>query len=396
MKKIFTSVILILIFCSTAVFGQSGEKDWLFNLSGVRWYYMWGLDLLPTGADLRVGYKGLSLFPGKDTIFQITAGAGYESFNLYRETDGAPALPLSNFEKKEFDSWIIKWEPGIRQGLLWNERLDKNLLEAFLFYRGRFDLYQDGRVIWGTSEADAENILSDLAAYKEALIFDDRNGILSNSLFTGIAVDNLTGNKLHRTREGVYAEASLEWNPKTGSASPWTNFDFLRLNASVKGFHTLYDAAEADEKNRFSVYLCDYFQTDYAFGDNVPMFVMQSIGGTVPRDGLGDKAIRGFERYTYDTAFKIVNNLEIRANLPALYYQNLVPGVLAYVDAGYYNGFEKDPGENKQGFLCSTGLGVYLDGFGIEYVRMYINFPLIGDRVDGKNYALDVNFSLHF
>ena len=386
---------LFVVFCGLQVQAEEKNSDFYWKLAGVRWYFLWGLDLLPTGVDITLGYKGFRILPGRDTLLQVTAGGGYESFNLYRYADGSPALPGSQFDKMEFNAWIFKWEPGIRQGFLWNRKLDRNLLEGFLFYRGRYDIYRDGRVIWGTPVAEAQQIVQEHTDYQAALVFVDSEGVWSNSLFTGISLDMMDGNKNHQTKQGFYGELSLEWDPYLPDAAWKTDVDFLRFNGTLKGFYTLFDAAPDREKNLFSVYAGDHFSVDYAAGHNIPMFVMQSFGGTRPRTGLG-RTLRGFEEYTYDTRFKMVNNIEIRANLPALRLKSAVPGVVSYFDSGYYSNYFGDPGVLKSGFLCSTGFGVYLNLLGVDYLRIYLHFPLVGERVDGKKMTVDVNLGLHF
>src|SRR5271157_870883 len=40
------------------------------------------------GADLGVGYRGLSLFPGQQTTFWVYGGGGYEGEHYYRDAAG--------------------------------------------------------------------------------------------------------------------------------------------------------------------------------------------------------------------------------------------------------------------------------------------------------------------
>jgi len=396
-RKIVTCLILAVLLVPFSLWGEEEKKesDFYFQLAKVRWYLFWGLDFLPTGADVTVGYKGLSLIPGRETMLQLTAGGGYDSLNLYRDSDGTPSLPGSMDPKWEFNGILLEWEPGIRQGIIWSDYFQRNLLETFLFYRGHYDIYMNGRVIWGTDEAEAALIRAEHLAYKDDLIFTDKEGVFSNSLFTGFTFDAMDENKDHKTKHGFYSEISLEWDPAIEKLPPKQDVDFLRLNFLARSFFTLYDAAPDREKNLFSLYLGENFSVDYATGTNIPMFVSQTFGGTKIREGLG-YYVRGFEKWSYDTQLKIVNNIELRANLPAIYFKNLVPGLVAYFDAGYYRGYFGDPGELKQGFLCATGVGFYLDLFGVEYFRLYLQFPLYGERIDAKAMKIDVNFALHF
>lgn len=399
MRKIRITFVLLLILMGASAYAQDTENEFYFKLAKIRWYLFWGADLLPTGADFTVGYKGLSLIPGKETLLQITAGGGYDGFVTYRYPDGRPALPLDEpnygFKKKEFNSVMLEWEPGIRQGLIYNDALKRNILEGFLFYRGHYDSYNGGRVKWGTNDADAAIITQEHQDYKDSSIFNDINGVFTNSIFTGFSYNGIKEQKAHQTKNGVSAEASIEWDPNLKNSSGNSDFDFLRFNFQMKGFYTIFDASPNKEMNTFSIYLGDNFVFDYLSGSNIPMYVMQTIGGTTIKNGLGGYH-RGFEQYTYDTNLKILNNLEIRMNLPAVHSKSLIPGFLTYFDSGFYRGYTYDPGELKQGFLCSTGFGAYIDVFGVEYVRFYVHFPLVGDRVDGKQMVTDINFSLHF
>ena len=394
-RKVLVCILLCLSFFPILLQAEEKESDFYFQLARVRWYLLWGIDFLPTGVDLTFGYKGLSFFPGLDTKFQITAGGGYDSLNLYRDADGTPYLPGSMKSKMEFNALLLAWEPGLRQGILWNDLLDRNLLEAFIFYRGHYDDYFNGRIIWGTDDAERDQILAEHGSYKNDLIFTDKEKVFSNSLFAGLTFDALKVDKIHNVSDGFYSEFSVEWDPAIPKTFPNIDVDFLRFNFQARSFFPLYDAAPEREKNLFSLYLGENFAIDYALGNNIPMFVSHTFGGTYIREGLG-YYVRGFEKWTYDTQLKIVNNLELRANLPAIYFKNLVPGLVAYFDTGFYRGYFGDPGVVKQGFLVATGVGFYLDFFGIDYLRVYLQVPLYGERVDGKKIHIDLNAGLQF
>jgi hypothetical protein len=130
----------------------------------------------------------------------------------------------------------------------------------------------------------------------------------------------------------------------------------------------------------------------------MPLYVMQSFGGTEPREGLAD-AVRGFEKYSRDTQLKIVHNFDLRFNLPVIYSfrdRDLLPGFVVYFDLGYGTLYWRDPADTPGGFLGSTGVGLFVDLLDFAYAHFYAHFPLVGERIDGAPVALDFAIQLHF
>ncbi len=400
-----TAAILLLLVLSL-VSAPAEEADpapspFFYRVEGLRWYFAWGWDLVPTGLDLTVGYTGWRLFPGLDTTLQATVGGGYEGFGTYRAADYTPNSPVDPPEAAagsdlnlEFNSPNFQWELGIRQGILWNRALNRNLLEALLFYRGRYDLYLKGRHYWGTDAERTAAIEYFHESWQAGYPSSDARGIFGNSFLFGLALDNLRRNRRTKAYDGSYAEATCEASPYIRSVMGAS--DFWRLNFSTRSFKTLHEARPQAEKNVFTIYAGSYFSIDYASARRqMPQYVMQSFGGTELREGLGE-SVRGFKKYSWDTQLKLVHNLDLRFNLPALFHNDLVPGFLLYFDLGYGTGFWGDPSTTPGGFLGSAGTGLYLDLLDVVYVRLTTHFPLIGKRLDGAPVALDLDFDLHF
>ncbi len=377
-------------------------SPFLFGLAGVRWHFFWGLDLIPTGLDVRLGYRGLSLLPGLDTVLEATLGGGYEGFETYRAVDYTPNFQIppdraaGHDRNLEFNSPNFQWQLGLRQGILWNQEEGHNLLEGFVFYRGRYDRYLEGRAFWGTDPSRVALIQEYHSLWQQSYAGTDAYGIFGTSFLLGVDLNDLRHDDRTKAYDGLYAEGSFEaspWIPSVMGAS-----DFWRLNVSARFFKVLYQASPQARKNAFTVYLGEYASLDYAdAARSMPLYVMETFGGTELRSGLAD-SVRGFEEFSWDTQLKAVNNLEIRANLPSLYFASLVPGALAYFDIGYGRGYWGAPApyDGAGGVLASTGVGVYLDVFDITYVRVYAHFPLIGARLDGAPWKLDIDFNLHF
>jgi hypothetical protein len=335
------------------------------------------------GADLGVGYRGLSLLPGTRTTFWIYGGGGYEGEHYYRDQNGALLSPgqigsggvFSANEDPSFYRIEAAWRLGIEQGFAWNPRTATNLWEGFFFYRGRYDLNQPPPGALLSAAA-----LSTLA---------DRDSSFLNTLQIGFGYDNLLTDS-HRVRSGISAETTVEWGP------PWLfntiqgASDFVRFNAAFTWFVPLFDAAPDSNQNLFSVYAGEYFSADYAFGlggTPVPLFIRQSFGGRTQNTGLGDQ-VRGVDKAAYDTNLKAVNNIEVRANLLALpmpdslsgLVPEIIPGVLAYFDCGLYDQVG-EPGVSSpsRGFVAATGAGVYVEvprrGSLLAYVEYRLDRP---------------------
>ena len=408
--RIIIAAILLLclsLLCPAGVEAEEGgeKKDLFFySITDVRRYFTWGWDFIPTGIDVTVGYELPPWFAGVDTILQASFGGGYEGFGTFRAFDYTPNTPVIPPEvvadpdgNLEFNSPNFQWQAGIRQGILLNQELDRNLLEAFLYYRGRYDRYLDGRHYWGSGETRIAAIESTHETWQSKYEGSDAHGIFGTSLFTGLAYDALHFYRRSKAYNGTYAEASLEISPYFPSVLGAS--DFWRLNFSTKTFRILYQGRPQAEKNWFTIYAGSYFSIDYSDARRqMPLFVMQTFGGTEPRKGLAH-AVRGFEAYSWDTQLKIVHNLDLRFNLPVIYSirgRDLLPGLVVYFDLGYGSHFWEDPSNTPGGFLGSTGIGVFVDLLDIVYAQIYTHFPLIGQRIDNAPFALDLDIGLHF
>jgi hypothetical protein len=392
---------LALLDAASAQEQQAGP--FFYRLQGLRRYFAWGRDLIPTGIDVTLGYRLPPWFEGVDTILQGTVGGGYEGFGTFRGIDYTPNVqeptgPTADPSGSlEFNSPNFQWELGLRQGILWNPHTRRNLVEAFLFYRGRYDRYLGGRHYWGSDDATIAAIEASHDAWQAGYQGDDARGVFGNSFLAGLAFDDLRFGRRSKAYEGTYAEASVELSPYFPSVMGAS--DFWRVNFSTKTFWILYEGRPEREKNWLTIYAGSYLSIDYADARRyMPMYVMQSFGGTELRDGLAH-SVRGFEDHSWDTQFKVVHNFELRFNLPVIYSRgerDLLPGIVLYLDMGYGKWYWGDPSHTPGGFLSSAGIGLFVDLFGFLSVSGYVNFPLIGGRIDNAPYALDIELGLHF
>ena len=343
------------------------------------------------GVDVGVGYRGFRLLPGVETTIWTYLGGGYEWLTYYRDPSGALLSPgslaaggaLSGFQPV-FTRIEGAWALGIDQGLSWNPRTRTNLVEAFVFYRGRLDSNQvaPGQLLYASS-------------------LPDRTGVFLNTILTGFGFNDVLGDTRHKLRNGVSAELSGEWGPRFFFNTLDGDSDFLRLNATLRWFLPLFDLAPDRPVNLLSIYLAEFASLDYAtaFTAPVPLYIRQTFGGRYAQQPIGlGLQVRGVDPGAYDTNLKAVNNLELRFNLPAIVLPDMVPGAVLYWDIGYYDQVAESgvPSPPPWGIVTTTGIGVTLDFLDLATGAAYLTWRLDGPNANGSALGLDIEFGLHF
>lgn len=356
--------------------GGAWADDLRFGFEGARFFN----GVIPGGLDLSLTYYGLSLSDEADTKLFLKGGGGYENASLLRDPlTGDPWL--STVKGNEYYMANFQWELAFIQGF--SRRADGvNLLEAFLFYRGRYDRY-----------------LNELST----AIFPDARELFGTSFMAGISYDSRVQSR-HRAKEGLYAEASAEWGPGFLNTT-----DFWRVSGQLRGFLPVLDLP-TEGGNLFNIYLAGFLGADYAAGAKVPVYVNQSFGGRSLRDSLGN-SVRGYFHPKYDTALKTAASAEVRlvGPSPSLLWpsveliEKVVPYLFGFADAGYYAGFNgaSTAYANASGFLASVGGGLALDLIGFAQASVIAGVRLVDDAAvpylyDPENYFFAVKFFLHF
>jgi hypothetical protein len=366
--KRFLAAALVAAALLSSVEAEGGGLSW--ELDGVRFLY----GFIPSGADVSFTYAGIQLSDAADTKLFLKAGGGYEDTQLLRDPGNGNPSPLADdggtgfgFNKTDF-----QWELALLQGLA--RRGDGGtLVEAFAFYRGRYDYYPND-------------------AYPD-LVFTDMDGLFGTSFLGGFSFDSVVQDR-HRSKDGVYAEASAEWGPGFLNAKS----DFWQVSAQVRGFLPVFDIP-TDGGNLFNIYLAGFVGIDYADGASVPIYVNQSFGGRDLRDSLG-KTVRGYGWNAYDSSFKSVANAEVRFVGPRMLLDSIVPYLFGFVDAGFYSGFaDASAGyADESGYLASSGGGIALDLVGFAQASIIFGLKLIDDQLYGPqdDFFWAIKFFLHF
>jgi hypothetical protein len=108
--------------------------------------------------------------------------------------------------------------------------------------------------------------------------------------------------------------------------------------------------------------------------------------------------VRGVDSGGYDTNFKAFNSIELRANLPAIFHPDLVPGLVAFFDMGVYDQVG-EPGISSpaSGFVAGTGVGAYIDVLDFGGLAAYIEYRLDRANAEGDRLRIFViEFGMHF
>jgi hypothetical protein len=246
-------------------------------------------------------YKGYHFVKGVNTSFWLTVGGGYKDEYFFRKNDGTLYDPLDQgVNLAPYKQSSCYWDFGIKQGLVFDDLNNRNLIEAFVFYKSRSD----------------QNIRSE--SPEGSLIFQsglpDDDGILQNTLKVGLTYNSIITNNRLQTKKGVFSQISDEIAPKSLNEIA----DYTNLNVTETEFIPIV------ENERFCIYLGDYLRYIQLDGNYIPINA-RVLGG-----------IRG-AGYFADGYIKLVNNFDARFTFPSLINDKCIPGFIFYFDSGVYD-----------------------------------------------------------
>jgi hypothetical protein len=358
---------LVTLFFVAGFTSAVADDDLSIRFAGPRFFN----GFIPAGADVTLDYTGLDLGTPAATKLFFKLGGGYEDKLLLRDTaTGNPLSLAGGGEGISYDSPNFQWEAAFIQGLSTRPDGD-NAFEVFLFYRGRYDIYDE--------ELDNS-------------VFVDDRGLFGTSIMVGTSYNTVVRDR-HRLKSRFYAEAGAEWGPGVINSES----DFWRISAKLIGYLPVMDVP-TDGKNFFNMYLAVLASADLAGGDSVPIYVNQSFGGRDLRDSLGN-CVRGYEKASYDSLFKAVGNIELRMLGPALGLESILPILYGFFDAGYYDGFYGSSDyADEAGLIMSTGGGIALGLFDFAQIGFVGGYKLVEDSLYGLDEPVFVSFKfmLHF
>jgi hypothetical protein len=333
------------------------------------------------GATLIFGFKDFAFFSEVDTIFSVSLGGSYDWFGYYRTPADEPLdESVAGFHPESAAVYTrtgCKLSLTLTQGLLWNSKEMHNLLELFASLKSHYYF-----------NFDDENTYQLL--FSSSL--PDRKQQLQNSVIAGLEWKDISYNNPHRVLSGTQAEISFEYGPQWLLNGVVGKADYFRFHVSGRTFIPLFDLTPDSYLNTLSSYLGAFIGIDYAWGDYVPLTVRETMGGKNPRKAVGH-AVRGVEDCRFDTPLKIVGNIEIRTNLPAVGTVDIIPGITLFLDGAYYDYIDY----NESGFVFSAGAGFYISLFDMFTIIFYTAFLLNETLVTGDTWTpLLFSFMFHF
>jgi len=330
------------------------------------------------GLDLEFSYFGIKLISPMLTRFDIMLGSAYEAVNYYRNIDNSHYIPPSSGDLSEYYKWNINWAIGIRQGLLFNHHKNDNLLETYLLLRSIYDI---------NLEDNSPNSLIFNSGLTEA------EGIMQNTIVTGILVDNMIEDENLFCRQGYSCNLTFEYGPDFLFNNIKGRADFYRLTFDARIYFTLVKIPRASDKtyNDFNLYICDRFVTDILWGNYIPITARQSIGGSdVAVEKAFGGAMRGIADFRFDSYFKIINNFDIRMYFPAfsVYITKIVPLLVLFYDTGIYDNLDYDL--DFENIAHTTGFGIGINEFGFDLI-FYVGYFINENRL-----SLSFEFGIHY
>ncbi len=370
-----TALIALVVMLCVAM-GNVAAEGFEFAFNGIRLNGAL-LSFLPVPTGLDVGIR-LPLAPG--LLYSVRVAGGYEDRMILRnDADGAPIAEPTSLGTTWFNWPNFQLDTGIVYRLGASSGTKSSPLELFLLARGRYEINDSG---FSTA------------------VFSDAGGLATLSLLAGAGIDAVKMDA-ERVKHGFAGEVSVEYAPSLLSISGGA--DFYRASGFLEGYLPLVSNGRK-EAQAISVYAAGYLTADYAGGSDIPLHVLTSFGGRLPRNGLGS-SIRGYQAWGYEASTKAEASLEIRAVGPAFFG---IPWFrpIAYVfgDAGYYSGLYKaaSPYTNEGGLILSTGAGIAIDLLDLAFVglragfRLPVDDPLYATYFGTDSFFWNIAFLLHF
>ncbi len=347
---------------------------------------------IPSYASAGVGYNGLSLIDGNTTDFQFVVGAGYTNRKLWQD---------ENTGAVRYDDPIIydvagaEWSLRFVQGFLRSPVEGKDLVTLTAGYNGIFESALDsvakGRERRNPEPHAVRPLDGYLGSQYSGSIYPDLNGnhmMIANELFVSLKLDMMYDDIYRNT--GFVSYLELKWSPKALSSSLSGYADYISLTANAVGAYTLYQY-RTEKMNWFSITAIDRANLNYTTGSAVPQFIQRPVS-------LGRK-VRGFNPYTYNTEFTVVNNFDIRLAGPELGIKGIAPRINLFFDFGYGTGrmFNTDIIQNN--ILSSTGVQLTATFFDFVDLGYEIAYLITGSKYSagsGKRVSTAVTFFLDF
>ena len=339
------------------------------------------------------GYSGISFLEGNKTEFQVLFGAGYNQRKLWQNPiDGS----IIYEDPIIYDVVDLDWAFRLAQGFGDSPVGGKDLLTVTLSYEGQYEVAVDSLAKGKIRSNGGEFFVGSLDSYGvgdsySGSIYPELNGdgrFLGAQLALSFKLDGMT-DTIH-TNDGFLVKADMKWGPKAMNSTLDGYADYFAISADIINAKTLY-TFDRNGKTMLSIVLIDRLNGSYVTGDSIPAFIQGP-------NSLGRK-VRGFNTYTYNTAFSCVNNFDIRFAGPFVGLDGVAPRVNLFFDIGYGTGKVMNTANVNSNVLSSFGFQAAATFFDFCDLGYQIAYLINGDNYAkgvGTNIAGSVTFFLDF
>lgn len=399
MKKILT-VVLVIAIAASSVF--AGDFSFLFTELDQHVEILSGF--LPTLVTVGASYDALDLMPENLTQLQVTVGGGYTQRKVYQDpSDGAPLT--KNFFV--YDSIQTRWNLKFNQGLGESWVPGKDLVTLYAGYEGRWEKNVDS-MVRGKMRYNGTEDITDPQEVKYAVptfenwnvgggvansqVYPDLRGdaqILGTTFYGGVKFNGMEDSG--PASDGISADLNFKWAPK-GLSSDDINFYSATFN--LVGSMTLLQIKSDGGDNLFSIVAIDRANVNWTDGTQVPVYAQGSVS-------LGRK-VRGYNTYSFNTQFSVVNNFDIRLSGPdriASFMKGVFPRINLFFDIGYHCGKYFNSEISGEHYLASTGAQITVSFMDFIDLGLMLSYTLGDTRnvvTPWKNLIMGATFFLDF
>ncbi len=395
MKKRLLVLLLVVCVAVTSVFGG----DWKFVFGDLDQHPEVLMGFLPSYFAGGVGYTGLSLIENDTTEFQLIAGGGYSQRKVWQNpVTGEPitANPLV------YDVWRVEWQFKFLQGFGESWVPGKDLVTVTAGYEGRWEYNVDSFKVGEKRNNGGsypiltiDNWFAQHSGNADAIYPDMSLGDYGKRMMLGTTF--MAGVKLNMMDDGMTYQQGFSANlvgryaPLALNRSLGGEADFYTVTLNMQGAYTPYQLESSKGFNLFSITLVDRLYANWTDGTKVPVYA-QSAGS------LG-RQVRGFNNWTYNSNFIVVNNFDLRFIGPEPFFNGVCPRINMFFDIGYGCGNYFNTKLKADNLLMSTGVQFTVSVFDFIDLGYQLAYLIKGDNyVDGASsrLATTVTFFLDF
>ena len=380
MKKIL--VLLIVSVCAAA--SLSADVEFVFGGIDQHSEVLGGF--LPTYASLGAGFNGLSLIDGHTTQLDLLVGGGYSQRKVWQDPQTGEVIRTNPLI---WDTVRLDWTVRLSQGFFDSTVDGKDLVTLSVGYTGRYDRNIDSFRTGSMRDNNGDDVIDSLDDYLggsdyQGAVYPDLRGDrqhLGTAFTAAVLIDMMDDQKMYSN--GFEASAEALWAPLALNNALDGIADYYSLTFNAVGSWSPYSFVE-DGNHLFSITLIDRFNVNWTDGDEVPVYAQYPVS-------LGRK-VRGYNSWTYNTQFTVVNNFDVRLAGPD--WHAIFPRINLFFDAGWGTGNYFNTDLKGDNFLMSTGIQVTVSFFDFIDLGYQVAYLFRGDKfTDGPDVNITGSFT---